>query len=86
MQKQKWASCSRTVIRSLFEFGFGLIHIRIWTHLHFGIGLAEVNKMLKFKILSATFRNWTHSLQIGNDIVDNFIDNYLCFRNCTHVY
>lgn len=85
MQIQKWENCFRTVIRSLFEFGFGLIHSRIWTHPHFGIGLAEVNKMLKFIILNVTFRNWTHSLQIRNEIVDNFIDNYLCFRNWTHV-
>ena len=85
MQLQKWENCFRTAIRSLSEFGFGLIHFRNRTHSHFGIGLAEVNKMLKFKILSATFRNWTHSLQIRNDIVDNFIDNYLCFRNWTHV-
>ena len=64
MQIQKWESCSRTVIQSSFEFGFGLIHFRNWTHSYFGIGLAEVNKMLKFKILITTFRNWTHSLQI----------------------
>ena len=32
-----------------------------------------------------TFRNWTHSLQIRNEIVDKFIDNYLYFRNWTYV-
>ena len=48
MQIQKWENCFRTVIRSLFEFGFGLIHFRNRTHSHFGIGLAEVNEMLKF--------------------------------------
>ena len=57
MQIQKWESCFQMVIRSLFEFGFGLIR----------------------------FRNWTHSLKIINEIVDNFIDNYLYFRNWTHV-
>lgn len=49
MQIRKWENCFRTVIRSLFEFGFGLIHFRNRTHSHFGIGLAQVNKMLKFK-------------------------------------
>ena len=85
MQIQKWENCFRTVIQSLFEFGCGLIHFRNRTHLHFGIGLAEVNIILKFKILSVTFRNWTHSLQIRNEIVDKFIDHYLYFRNGTHV-
>lgn len=47
MQIQKWENCFQMVIQLLFEFGFGLIHIRIWTHAHFGIGLAEVKKMLK---------------------------------------
>ena len=86
MQIQKWENCFRTVIRSLFEFGFGLIHFRIWTHRHFGIGLAEVKKKLKFKILRVTFRNLTHSLQIRIEIVGKLIDNYLYFRNWTHVY
>ena len=47
MQIQKWESCFQMVIQSSFEFGFGLIHIRNWTHSHFGIGLSEVKKMLK---------------------------------------
>ena len=85
MPLQKWENCFRTAIRLLSEFGFGLIHFRNWTHSHFGIGLSEVNEMLKFLILSTGFRNWTHSLQFRNDIVDNFIDNYLYFRNWTHV-
>ena len=85
MQIQKWENCFRTVIQSSFEFGFGLIHFRIWTHSHFGIGLTEVNEMLKLQILSVTFRIWTHSLQIKIDIVDKFVDNCLYFRNWTHV-
>ena len=85
MQIQKWVNCFRTVIRSLFEFGFGLIHFRNWTDLHFGIGLTEVKEMLKLQSRKAAFRICTHSLQIRNDIVDKFIDNYLCFRNWTHV-
>lgn len=47
MQIQKWESCFQMVILLSFEFGFGLIQFRIWTHSHFGIGLAEVNEMLK---------------------------------------
>ena len=85
MQIQKWENCFQMVIQSSFEFGFGLIQFRNWTHSHFGFGLSEVNEMLKLQILSATFRNWTHSLEIRNDIVDKFIDNYLYFRNWTHV-
>ena len=85
MQIQKLESCFQMVIQSSFEYGFGLIRFRNWTHSHFGIGLSEVNEMLKFLILSTGFRNWTHSLQFRNDIVDSFIDNYLYFRNWTHV-
>ena len=47
MQIQKWESCFQMVIQLLFEFGFGLIRFRNWTHSHFGIGLSEVNEMLK---------------------------------------
>ena len=47
MQIQKWENCFQTVILLLFEFGIGLIHFRNWTHSHFGIGLSEVNEMLK---------------------------------------
>lgn len=85
MQIQKWENCFRTVILSLFKFGFGLIHFRIWTDWHFGIGLAEVNEMLRLDIFSTAFRTWTHSMQLKNENVDKYIDNYLCFRSCTHL-
>ncbi len=75
MPLQKWENCFRTAIRLLSEFGFGLIHFRNWTHSHFGIGLFEVNKMLKLSILNVAFRNWTHSLQFKKDVVDKLIDN-----------
>ena len=75
MPLQKWENCFRTAIRSLSEFGFGLIHFRNWTHSHFGIGLTEVKEMLKSQIRKVAFRNCTHSSQFKKDIVDKLIDN-----------